>query len=100
MSDGRVWYRVWAEVVNSTHDCHEIGQRFEYPQDFFRICKWMRPSFTTIAETFAHGGNFDHLLRNGLDPNTTVPMTCLDKAQVVFVIKREKLTDPIMDPFE
>jgi len=102
-SPARKRYRIELEIYEARPDswCHKKGDKFLYPQDWGRICPWLRGSLNDVVRILEYGVTLPWKYENTpyekvIDPNgvTTEYIRCPDPtANLVVKITRTLVTE-------
>ena len=92
---GRARYAIEVEVVEGKESvCHQVGDKFEYPQDRGKICPWLLDSMGGMIRVLQYGGTlpWDYKgtpYEKEIDPEgvTTEFVRCPDPTSVGIVVK-------------
>lgn len=97
----RARYKIDIEIFEARTDtwCHKKGDKFAYPEDWGKICPWLRASLNEFVRMLEMGVNLSWMYENTpyqkvVDPNgvTTEFVRCPDPtAALVAKITRTKI---------
>jgi uncharacterized repeat protein (TIGR04076 family) len=96
-------YSISIEVVEGEHSvCHQVGDRFDYPEDRSEMCPWLLDSVESMARILMYGGTLPWTYEGTpyekeIDPQgvTTEYVRCPDPTEVGIVVRitRTRLPD-------
>jgi len=99
----RARYKIEIEIFEARPDtwCHKKGDKFVYPQDWGKICPWLRGSLNDFVRILEFGGTLPWMYEKTpyekvIDPNgvTTEYVRCPDPtSNLVAKITRTRLPD-------
>jgi len=100
----RKYYKIDLEIFEARPDswCHKKGERFAYPQDWGKLCPWLRGSLNDFVRILESGGTLSWKYEGTpyekvIDPDgiTTEYVRCPDPtADLVVKIIRTKVDPP------
>ncbi|MBN1940317.1 MAG: hypothetical protein JW843_12080 [Candidatus Aminicenantes bacterium] len=100
----RKFYRIDLEIFEARADtwCHKKGDQFAYPQDWGKICPWLRGSLNDFVRILEFGGTLPWRYEGTpyekvIDPDgvTTEYVRCPDPtADLVVKITRTRIEPP------
>ena len=101
---GKINYQIEIEIFEGNKcDAHEVGEKFNYPEDIGKICPWLLDSVNSMVRVLQFGGSLPWKYEGTpyektIDGNdiTTEFVRCPDptSAGVVAKISRKKLAAP------
>jgi len=88
-------YTFEIEVVEGPKSrCHKVGEKFAYPQDFGKLCAWLRDSMSGVLRAMEWGATLPWTYKGTpyekvLDPDgvTTEFIRCPDPTSAGIVVK-------------
>lgn len=98
-------YAIEIEVVEAPHSkCHQLGERFSYPDGLGQMCPWLRDSLGGFLRVLETGGTLPWTYKGTpyakqIDPDgvTTEFVRCPDPTDAGIVVKitRTRLPDEV-----
>jgi uncharacterized repeat protein (TIGR04076 family) len=95
-------YEIEIEVVEAEHSvCHQIGDKFIYPDDLGNMCPWLRDSMSGMLRVLDYGGTLPWTYKGtpyakqiDLDGVTTEFVRCPDPTSAGIVVKISRIRLP------
>lgn len=95
-------YEIEIEVVEADNSvCHQLGERFRYPDDLGNMCPWLRDSMSGMLRVLDYGGTLPwtykgtpYAKQNDPEGVTTEYVRCPDPTSVGIVVKITRVKLP------